>query len=74
MSIRLVDWEEGGYRVTDSEGPRGEIVIGGDHVAKEYYNLPEKTEEEFFDDVGKRWFKTVGILLWQALCSTFDAG
>ena len=45
--------------MTDSEGPRGEIVIGGDHVAKEYYNLPEKTEEEFFDDLGKRWFKTV---------------
>ena len=56
-----MSWEEGGYRVTDSEGPRGEIVIGGSHVAKEYYNLPEKTEEEFFDDVGKRWFKTVTI-------------
>ena len=61
VNIRLVSWEEGGYRVTDSEGPRGEIVIGGSHVAKEYYNLPEKTEEEFFDDVGKRWFKTVTI-------------
>ena len=45
--------------MTDSEGARGEIVIGGAHVAKEYYNLPEKTEEEFFDDLGKRWFKTV---------------
>ena len=56
-----MSWEEGGYRVTDSEGPRGEIVIGGAHVAKEYYNLPEKTEEEFFDDVDKRWFKTVSI-------------
>ena len=71
MNIRLVSWEEGGYRVTDSEGPRGEIVIGGAHVAKEYYNLPEKTEEEFFDDVGKRWFKTVTISSCQVLYSTF---
>ena len=45
--------------MTDSEGARGEIVIGGAHVAKEYYNLPDKTEEEFFEDAGKRWFKTV---------------
>jgi len=61
VNIRLVSWEEGGYRVTDSEGARGEIVIGGAHVAKEYYNLPDKTEEEFFEDAGKRWFKTGDI-------------
>ena len=48
--------------MTDSEGARGEIVIGGAHVAKEYYNLPDKTEEEFFEDAGKRWFKTVFCL------------
>ena len=32
VQIRLVNWEEGGYRVTDSP-PRGEIVIGGGNVA-----------------------------------------
>jgi len=58
VDIRLVNWEEGGYTVTDRQGPRGEIVIGGGHVAKEYYGMPEKTNEEFFTDNGKRWFRT----------------
>jgi len=58
VDLRLVNWEEGGYTVTDRQGPRGEIVIGGGHVAKEYYGMPEKTNEEFFMDNGKRWFKT----------------
>ena len=38
---------------------RGEVIIGGHHVAKEYYNLPDKTEEEFFNDKDKRWFRCV---------------
>jgi len=65
VDIRLVNWEEGGYRVTDSQGPRGEVVIGGGHVAKEYYNLPQKTEEDFFTDLGKRWFRTgdIGMMM-----------
>jgi len=58
VDIRLVNWDEGGYTVTDRQGPRGEIVIGGGHVAKEYYGMPEKTAEEFFSDNGKRWFRT----------------
>jgi len=61
VDIRLVNWEEGGYHVTDSQGPRGEIVIGGAHVAKGYYGLPEKTKEDFFNDHGKRWFRTGDI-------------
>jgi len=61
VDIRLVNWEEGGYHVTDSQGPRGEIVIGGGHVAKGYYGLPEKTDEDFFNDLGKRWFRTGDI-------------
>jgi len=61
VDIRLVNWDEGGYTVTDQQGPRGEIVIGGGHVAKEYYEMPEKTAEEFFNDNGKRWFKTGDI-------------
>merc|ERR1712055_67158 len=58
VDLKLVNWDEGGYTVNDAEGPRGEIVIGGGHVAKEYYGMPEKTAEEFFNDNGKRWFKT----------------
>lgn len=61
VDIRLVNWDEGGYTVTDTQGPRGEIVIGGGHVAKEYYDMPEKTAEEFFNEDGKRWFKTGDI-------------
>jgi len=61
VDIKLVNWTEGGYTVTDKQGPRGEIVVGGGHVAKEYYLLPEKTEEEFFNQDGKRWFRTGDI-------------
>ena len=61
VDIRLVDWQEGGYTVTDQQGPRGEVVIGGGHVAKEYFGMPDKTEEEFFTDNGKRWFRTGDI-------------
>ncbi|CAG2120928.1 unnamed protein product, partial [Medioppia subpectinata] len=31
IQIKLVDWSEGNYRVTDSPNPRGELVIGGDN-------------------------------------------
>lgn len=59
--IRLVNWEEAGYRVTNKPFPQGEIIIGGDSVSRGYYKLPSKTEEEFFDEDGKRWFKTGDI-------------
>lgn len=59
--IRLVNWEEGGYRVTNKPYAQGEIIIGGDSVSQGYYKLPGKTEEEFFEEDGKRWFKTGDI-------------
>lgn len=46
--IKLVDWPEGGYRVTDKPNPRGEIYIGGDNIALGYYNMPDKTKEDFY--------------------------
>ncbi|XP_023343813.1 LOW QUALITY PROTEIN: long-chain-fatty-acid--CoA ligase 4-like [Eurytemora carolleeae] len=61
VQIKLINWEEGGYRVTDSQ-PRGEIVIGGGNVAIGYYKMPEKTAEDFYtDSTGMRWFKTGDI-------------
>ncbi|KAJ8894920.1 hypothetical protein PR048_000227 [Dryococelus australis] len=59
--IRLVDWQEGNYTVKDKPYPRGELVIGGDHVSLGYYKLPDKTNEEFFQDAGHQWFKSGDI-------------
>lgn len=59
--IRLVGWEEGGYRVTNKPYPQGEIIIGGDSVSRGYYKLQQKTDEDFFDEDGRRWFKTGDI-------------
>ena len=33
IQLKLVNWEEGNYRVTDKPVPRGEIIIGGNCVA-----------------------------------------
>lgn len=61
LEVRLVDWEEGNYRVTDTPNPRGELVLGGDSIAKGYFKLPDKTREDFFEEGGIRWFKTGDI-------------
>merc|ERR1711892_1405843 len=61
VNIRLENWEEGNYRVTDKP-PRGEILIGGEHIAAGYYKQPDQTAEAFFiDDNGMRWFRSGGI-------------
>ena len=39
VEIKLINWEEGNYLVTDSPNPRGEIVIGGGNVATGYYKV-----------------------------------
>lgn len=59
--IRLENWEEAGYRVTDHPHPRGEILIGGDIVSAGYYKLSEKTKEDFFQEDGRQWFRTGDI-------------
>lgn len=59
--IRLVSWEEGGYSVNDTPHPRGEVVIGGDHVAVGYYKNEKKTAEDFREEHGQRWFYTGDI-------------
>lgn len=56
--IRLENWEEGGYLVTNKPYPQGEIIIGGGNVAQGYYKMPDTTAESFFEEGGKRWFKT----------------
>ncbi|XP_011498582.1 PREDICTED: long-chain-fatty-acid--CoA ligase 4 [Ceratosolen solmsi marchali] len=59
--ISLENWEEAGYKVTDIPNPRGEIVIGGDNISAGYYNLFDKTKEDFFFKDGKQWFRTGDI-------------
>jgi len=60
--LKMINWEEGNYRITDKPHPRGEVILGGDNIASGYYKLPEKTEEEFFTDPeGRRWFRTGDI-------------
>ena len=61
IEMKLVSWEEGDYKVTDKPRPRGEIIIGGDTVAKGYFKNEEKTKEDFYDEDGKRWFRTGDI-------------
>lgn len=59
--LKLEDWKEGNYLVTDQPNPRGEIVVGGPVIAKGYYKLPEATEAAFFEENGIKWFRTGDI-------------
>jgi long-chain acyl-CoA synthetase len=59
--IRLIDWPEAGYRCTDKPNPRGEIYIGGSNVTMGYYEMPEKTAEDFKFINGIRYFATGDI-------------
>lgn len=57
--MRLINWEEGNYCVTNKPYPQGEIVLGGGNVSEGYYKQPGKTAEDFYtDSEGRRWFKT----------------
>ncbi|UYV73279.1 ACSL4 [Cordylochernes scorpioides] len=63
VEIKLENWEEGGYRVTDQPYPRGEVVVGGPTVADGYLGL---NDNSFFkDDKGTQWFRTgdIGVIL-----------
>jgi len=62
INIRLENWEEGNYRVTDKPRPRGEILIGGNNITAGYFKMPDKTDEEYFTDrAGRRWFRSGDI-------------
>ena len=61
VPIKLVDWEEGNYHVSDKPYPRGEIVIGGDCVSSGYFKNEQLTREAFKEEDGERWFYTGDI-------------
>jgi len=68
--IKLIDWEEGNYRVSDKSNPaigmsRGEILISGFNVTQGYYKQEAMTKEVFVpDETGKVWFHTGDIGQW----------
>ena len=60
--VKLVEWKEGGYSPFNKPYPQGEIWCGGNMVTHGYYEMPEKTAEDFHtDEQGIRWFKTGDI-------------
>lgn len=62
VRIRLCDWNEGGYKVTDKPNPRGELIAGGFNISSGYYNNTKLTEESFIvEPNGMRWFTTGDI-------------
>merc|ERR1719516_591085 len=66
MEVKLVNWEEGHYRVTDTPRPRGELVIGGNSVAKGYFKNDKMTAENLITEGGKKCFRTGDVgELWE---------
>ncbi|KAI1296493.1 Long chain acyl-CoA synthetase 8 [Halotydeus destructor] len=61
VKLRLTDWREGGYFATDKPHPRGEIVVGGPHIADGYFKQEELTKESFFVENGTKWWYTGDI-------------
>jgi len=59
--IKLVNWEEGNYTTKDQPYPRGEIHVGGRNVAMGYFRNEAKTQEDFYEEDGFRWFRTGDI-------------
>eukprot|EP01130_Rhizamoeba_saxonica_P004405 TRINITY_DN1804_c0_g1_i1.p1 TRINITY_DN1804_c0_g1~~TRINITY_DN1804_c0_g1_i1.p1 ORF type:complete len:696 (+),score=157.12 TRINITY_DN1804_c0_g1_i1:23-2089(+) len=55
--VKLVDVPEMNYTSDDKPNPRGEIWFRGDNVSVGYYDMPEKTAEDFKDG----WFATGDI-------------
>ncbi|KAK3874573.1 hypothetical protein Pcinc_020502 [Petrolisthes cinctipes] len=59
--VRLINWEEGDYMITDEPNPRGEVIVAGPVIAKQYFNLTKENEYAFFEEHGQRWFCTGDI-------------
>ena len=61
VMVKLEDWEEGGYKVTDSPRSRGEIIVGGPMVSIGYFKNSEENDKAFFKEDGVNWFRTGDI-------------
>lgn len=58
VECRLRDVPDMGYTAKDAQGPRGELLLRGPGIFREYYKSPEKTAE-CLDSEG--WFATGDI-------------
>lgn len=56
--LKLVNYDEGGYRINDIPNARGEICIKNDDF---YYKKPSKEKENLIEIDGKNWLKTGDI-------------
>jgi long-chain acyl-CoA synthetase len=54
--LMLRDWEEGGYKTSDTPYPRGEVLLGGGNVTMGYFKNEAKTNEDYMVMNGQRWF------------------
>ncbi|XP_040070326.1 long-chain-fatty-acid--CoA ligase 3 [Ixodes scapularis] len=59
--VKLVNWDEGRYYITDEPRPRGEIVVGGECVTLGYFKDEAATMRCFKEEGGIRWFYTGDI-------------
>ncbi|XP_063900962.1 uncharacterized protein LOC135120568 [Zophobas morio] len=70
--VKLVDYEEGGYKTSDVLDPdvglsRGEVIVSGSNIAMGYFKNDALTNEAFIThNDGKRWFHTGDIGRWNS--------
>ncbi|KAK3612888.1 medium-chain fatty acid-CoA ligase faa2, partial [Elasticomyces elasticus] len=53
--VCLLSVEELGYSIEDKPFPRGELLLRGNNIFKEYFKLPDETSKAFLSD---GWFRT----------------
>ena len=68
VDIKLVNWDEGNYRVTDTPNPRGEVHVGGDNVAVGYFKNKEDLLLSIFEEKMDQLLEGLG----EALADTDD--